>query len=181
MSWEGAGVRSWVAIFSGVGQLTRCWALHTAHAVWDWTDRLQGSHSSFFCNPACPPTPHAQVQTNGRKTPIAAVQDTLKDLEGEVQDIRQQFMNAVGAEWGQGLVGTDSLGAHLSLVPHLGRGLLGTACGTEMFMRRRGWASHPFAKQCPPFITCVCSPAPRSCLQVQRYDGGGAGGGPGMY
>ncbi|KAI7844951.1 hypothetical protein COHA_001598 [Chlorella ohadii] len=36
-----------------------------------------------------------KVQTNGRKTPIAAVQDSLKDLEGEVQDIRQQFMHAV--------------------------------------------------------------------------------------
>ncbi len=51
-----------------------------------------------------------QVQTNGRKTPIAAVQDSLKDLEGEVQDIRQQFMHAVGA--GLGGAGADVVQRH---------------------------------------------------------------------
>ena len=75
-----------------------------------------GTPAVLPCNPADPgrasPTPFTQVQTNGRKTPIAAVQDTLKDLEGEVQDIRQQFIQAVGAEAAASAAATT----HLALV-----------------------------------------------------------------
>lgn len=41
--------------------------------------------------PALCPLPH-QVQTNGRKTPIAVVSEAITDLEGEVGGIRKQFM-----------------------------------------------------------------------------------------
>ena len=35
----------------------------------------------------------SQVQTNGKKTPIAAVQHALQDLSDEVQDIRKKFQH----------------------------------------------------------------------------------------
>lgn len=38
-----------------------------------------------------------QVQTNGRKTPIQAVQGALQDLGDEVQDIRSKFQEELKA------------------------------------------------------------------------------------
>lgn len=50
-----------------------------------------------------PPPPAArQVQTNGKKTPIAAVGEALDDLKEEVLDIRMQARGQQGQHAGAG-------------------------------------------------------------------------------
>ena len=48
-------------------------------------------------------SPPPQVQTNGKKTPIKAMQGALKDLGDEVADIRSKFQAQLGGQGRDGM------------------------------------------------------------------------------